>query len=54
MLFQAAEIERLTDCLEDYKTKYLILLWRIREISIKELDRHSYETQIKELSTVMS
>jgi hypothetical protein len=26
LLFQAAEIERLTDCLEDYKTKYLISL----------------------------
>jgi hypothetical protein len=25
----------------------------MREISIKELDRHSYETQIKELSNAL-
>lgn len=42
-LFQAAEIERLIDNLDEYKLKY-------KEVERKELDRHSYEVQIKELA----
>ena len=43
-LLQAVEIERLTEYLVEFKLKY-------REIERKELDRHSYEIQIKELSS---
>lgn len=39
-LLQSAEIERLTIFLNEIKEKYL-------EVSRKELDRHSYEVQIK-------
>jgi hypothetical protein len=42
-LLQAAEIERLTDFLTEMKSKY-------REVERRELDRHSYEVQIKELA----
>ena len=42
-LFQAAEIERLIEYLDEYKLKY-------RELERQELDRHSFEVQIKELS----
>jgi DNA repair exonuclease SbcCD nuclease subunit len=42
-LLQAAEIERLTDFLTENKAKY-------REVERRELDRHSYEIQIKELA----
>ena len=42
-LLQAAEIERLIESLEEYKLKY-------KEVEKKELDRHSYEVQIKELA----
>jgi hypothetical protein len=41
-LLQAAEIERLSDYLSEMKSKY-------REIERRELDRHSYEVQIKEI-----
>ena len=40
---QAAEIERLNEFLEEHKLKY-------RELSRKELHRHSYEILIKELT----
>ncbi len=46
-LFQAAEIERLIDSLQDFKLKY-------KEVEKKDLDRHSYEIQIKELSEKIS
>ena len=39
-LFQAAEIERLIEYLDEYRIKY-------KEIERQELDRHSYEVQIK-------
>ena len=43
VLFQAAEIERLTKSLEEYRVRFA-------EVEEKELDRHSYEVQIKELA----
>ena len=43
VLFQGAEIERLIESLNDYKLKY-------KELEKVELDRHSYEVQIKELT----
>lgn len=49
-LFQAAEIERLCEFLEDYKLKYHLPQCRFREIERNNLDRHSYEIQIKELT----
>lgn len=42
-LFQAAEIERLIDNLDDFRLKY-------KEVEKKDLDRHSFEIQIKELA----
>jgi hypothetical protein len=42
VLFQGAEIERLTESLEDYKIKYNIKLNRYNEVSKVELDRHYY------------
>lgn len=42
-LLQAAEIERLSDYLTEINSKY-------REVERRELDRHSYEVQIKELA----
>ena len=42
-LLQAAEIERLHEYLQEYRERNL-------EIERKELDRHSYEVQIKELT----
>lgn len=42
-LLQAAEIERLSDYLTEINSKY-------REMERRELDRHSYEVQIKELA----
>jgi hypothetical protein len=42
-LLQAAEIERLSQCLEEFQM-------RLREGERVELDRHSYEVQIKELT----
>ena len=42
-LMQAAEIERLSEYLDEFKIKY-------REVSRKDLDRHSYEILIKELT----
>ena len=46
-LFQAAEIERLIENLEEFKLKY-------RENERKDLDRHSFEVQIKELTQKIS
>ena len=43
VLFQGAEIERLIESLNGYKLKY-------KELEKVELDRHSYEVQIKELT----
>lgn len=43
VLFQGAEIERLIESLDDYKLKY-------KAIEKIELDRHSYEVQIRELT----
>lgn len=42
-LLQGAEIERLSDYLTELQCKY-------REVDRRELDRHSYEVQIKELA----
>ena len=42
-MLQAAEIERLNTFLQEYQIRY-------RELERKELDRHSYEIQIKELT----
>jgi hypothetical protein len=42
-LMQAAEIERLTEFLSEFKLKY-------KELERRELDRHSYEILIKELT----
>ena len=42
-LLQAAEIERLADFLAEIRARY-------RELERRELDRHSYEVQIKELA----
>ena len=42
-LFQAAEIERLTEYLSSYKLKF-------KEIERKDLDRQAYEVQINELT----
>lgn len=49
-LFQAAEIERLIDSLDDYRLRYCIVWSRYKEIEKKDLDRHSFEIQIKELA----
>ena len=40
VLFQGAEIERLIESLAEYKLKY-------KELEKVDLDRHSYEVQIK-------
>lgn len=40
---QAAEIERLIEYLDEYRIKY-------KEVERQQLDRHSYEVQIKELA----
>ena len=47
---QAAEIERLCEYLEEYKLRWVLSWFRYREIERRELDRHSYEIQIKELT----
>ena len=41
--FQAAEIERLHKYLDEYRIRY-------SELENRELDRHSYEVQIRELT----
>lgn len=42
-MMQAAEIERLAEYLDEFRIKF-------KEVSRKELDRHSYEVLIKELT----
>jgi hypothetical protein len=49
-MLQAVEIERLTQVLNEYKQMYRLFWWRYKSLENNELDRHSYEVQIKELA----